>query len=176
MLQLCFRRNILNLLFPISRTISNNPIFASIIFYPKRSYSHLATRFSIHNGGMWFTDKDWTCRILLAHLHAVSQDRLERGGTWCLLDLEADIPIDGLTLCLQLNGQIEHRNLQCKGYNFVSYVEISRPRKNRYGKFYPKKVFQKKLSTNKSSEKFYPEVLSKIFFIQNVHNLFYITL
>ena len=31
------------------------------------------------------------------------------------------------------------------------------------GKFYPKKVFQKKLSKNKSRKKFYPEVLSKMY-------------
>ena len=46
----------------------------------------------------------------------------------------------------------------------------------RYSKFYPKKVIQKKLSTNKSREKFYPEVLSTNFFIQNVPDLFDITL
>ena len=45
-----------------------------------------------------------------------------------------------------------------------------------YGKFYPKKVIQKKLSTNKSSKKYYPEVLSKNCFIQYVRDLFYITL
>ena len=43
--------------------------------------------------------------------------------------------------------------------------------KMRYSKFYPKK-----LSTNKSREKFYPEVLSTNFFIQNVPDLFDITL
>ena len=43
-------------------------------------------------------------------------------------------------------------------------------------KFYQKKVIQKKLSTNKSREKFYPEVLSTNFFIQNVPDLFDITL
>ena len=31
------------------------------------------------------------------------------------------------------------------------------------GKFYPKKVIQKKLSKNKSRKKFYPEVLSKMY-------------
>ena len=40
---------------------------------------------------------------------------------------------------------------------------------NHYIKFYPKK-----LSTNKSRKKYYPEVLSKIFLIQNVHDLFYL--
>ena len=45
-----------------------------------------------------------------------------------------------------------------------------------WGKFYPKKVIQKKLSTNKWGKKCYPEVLSKNFFIQNVGDLFYYTL
>ena len=44
------------------------------------------------------------------------------------------------------------------------------------GKFYPKKVIQKKLSKNKSRKNFYPEVLSKNVFIQNVRDLFYVTL
>ena len=48
--------------------------------------------------------------------------------------------------------------------------------KKRYGKFYPKKVIRKKLSTNKWRKKFYPEVLSKNFFIQKVRDLFYFTL
>ena len=44
------------------------------------------------------------------------------------------------------------------------------------GKFYPKKVIQKKLSKNKSRKKFYLEVLSKNISIQNVCDLFYVTL
>ena len=35
---------------------------------------------------------------------------------------------------------------------------------------------QKKLSTNKSGKKIYPEVLSENFFIQNLRDLFYVTL
>ena len=35
-----------------------------------------------------------------------------------------------------------------------------------WGKFYPKKVIQKKLSTNKWGKKYYPEELSKNIFIQ----------
>ena len=35
---------------------------------------------------------------------------------------------------------------------------------------------QKKLSTNKSCKKYYPEVLSKNVFVQNVGDLFHITL
>ena len=46
----------------------------------------------------------------------------------------------------------------------------------RYSKFYPIKIIQKKLSTNKWRKKYYPEVLSKNFFIQNVRDLFYVTL
>ena len=48
--------------------------------------------------------------------------------------------------------------------------------KNQYSKFYPKKVIRKKLSTKKSGKKFYPEVLSDNFFIQNLRDLFYVTL
>ena len=44
------------------------------------------------------------------------------------------------------------------------------------GVVYPKKVIQKKLSTNKWRKKYYPEVLSKNFFIQNIPDLFYLTL
>ena len=46
----------------------------------------------------------------------------------------------------------------------------------RYSKFYPIKIIQKKLSTNKWRKKYYPEVLSKKCFIQNVRDLFYVTL
>ena len=42
--------------------------------------------------------------------------------------------------------------------------------------FIQKKTIQKKLSANKSRKKFYPEVLSKKIVIQNVRDLFYITL
>ena len=45
-----------------------------------------------------------------------------------------------------------------------------------WGKFYPKKIYPKKLSKNKSLKKFYPVVLSKICFLQNVRDLFYFTL
>ena len=44
------------------------------------------------------------------------------------------------------------------------------------GNFYPKKVIQKKLFKNKPCKNFYPEVLSSNVFIQNVRDLFYVTL
>ena len=47
-------------------------------------------------------------------------------------------------------------------------------------KFYPKKSFPdltvKVIHRNKSGKNFYPEVLSKKLFIQNVRDLFYLTL
>ena len=49
-----------------------------------------------------------------------------------------------------------------------------------WGKFYPKIFYPnwrgKVIHRNKSGKNFYPEVLSKIFFIQKVRDLFYLTL
>ena len=59
---------------------------------------------------------------------------------------------------------------------FYRFTASKMGKSRRDSKFYPKKVIQKKLSTNMSCEKFYQEAVSKIFFIQNVLDLFYVTL
>ena len=47
---------------------------------------------------------------------------------------------------------------------FIILLGVGVAWKNEWGKFYPKRVIQKKLSTNKWRKKYYPEELSKFFF------------
>ena len=54
---------------------------------------------------------------------------------------------------------------------FLCCLNMSKAQLNGIGKFYPKKLF-----TNKSLKNIIQKFFFQIFFIQNVHDLFYFTL